>query len=46
VSKDNNYTRYTFPVKPGVKSMRSGRKGTGIYSSAATSMIAKWTGNN
>ena len=43
VAQDKNWTRYTFPVKPGVNSMRSGRKGTGMYTSMA-SMIAKWTG--
>jgi hypothetical protein len=30
-------------VKPGVNSMRSARRGTGMYTSMA-SMIAKWTG--
>lgn len=43
ISQDDTWTRYTFPVKPGVNSMRSGRKGTGMYTSMA-SMIAKWTG--
>lgn len=43
VAQDDTWTRYTFPVKPGVNSMRSGRKGTGMYTSMA-SMIAKWTG--
>jgi GNAT superfamily N-acetyltransferase len=44
IAQDNDWTRYTFPVRPGERSMRSSRKGTGIYSSASTSMIAKWTG--
>ena len=42
--QDKNYTHYTFPVEPGRRSMRSGRPGTGIYSSPSTTMIAKWTG--
>jgi ribosomal protein S18 acetylase RimI-like enzyme len=43
IAQDENWTRYTFPVKPGVNSMRSSRRGTGIYTSMA-SMIAKWAG--
>jgi GNAT superfamily N-acetyltransferase len=43
VAQDDDWTRYTFPVKPGVNSMRSARRGTGMYTSQA-SMIAKWTG--
>ena len=43
ISHDDTWTRYTFPVKPGTHSMRSGRHGTGMYSSMA-SMLAKWTG--
>jgi GNAT superfamily N-acetyltransferase len=43
IAQDDTWTRYTFPVKPGVNSMRSGRYGTGMYTSMA-SMIAKWTG--
>lgn len=43
VNRNADWTRYTFPVKPGSSSMRSGRRGTGIYTSQA-SMIAKWTG--
>jgi GNAT superfamily N-acetyltransferase len=43
VAQDETWTRYTFPVKPGVNSMRSGRRGTGMYTSQA-SMIARWTG--
>jgi ribosomal protein S18 acetylase RimI-like enzyme len=43
VKQDDNWTRYTFPVRPGKASMRSGRPGTGIYTSQA-SMIARWTG--
>jgi GNAT superfamily N-acetyltransferase len=43
VAQDDDWTRYTFPVKPGVNSMRSGRRGTGMYNSQA-SMIARWTG--
>ena len=42
VDQNADWTRYTFPVKPGTSSMRSGRRGTGIYTSQA-SMIAKWT---
>jgi GNAT superfamily N-acetyltransferase len=43
VAQDKDWTRYTFSVKPGVNSMRSARRGTGMYTSQA-SMIAKWTG--
>ena len=43
VKQDADWTRYTFPVKPGSSSMRSGRRGTGIYTSQA-SMLARWTG--
>jgi GNAT superfamily N-acetyltransferase len=43
VDQNADWTRYTFPVKSGSASMRSGRRGTGIYTSMA-SMIAKWTG--
>ena len=43
VKQDAEWTRYTFPVQPGKQSMRSGRRGTGLYNSQAT-MIAKWTG--
>ena len=43
IDQDKTWTRYTFPVKPGTHSMRSGRRGTGMYTSQA-SMIAKWTG--
>jgi hypothetical protein len=44
VAQDNTWTRITFPVEPGTRSMRSTRRGTGIYSSNRVSMIAKWTG--
>ena len=43
VDQNADWTRYTFPVEAGSRSMRSGRRGTGIYTSHA-SMIAKWTG--
>jgi GNAT superfamily N-acetyltransferase len=43
VAQDDDWTRYTFPVKPGVNSMRSGRRGTGMYTSQA-SMLARWRG--
>jgi hypothetical protein len=43
VKQDDQWTRYTFPVQPGKRSMRSGRPGTGLYTSQAT-MIARWTG--
>jgi ribosomal protein S18 acetylase RimI-like enzyme len=43
IAQDKNWTKYTFPVRPGVNSMRSARHGTGMYTSQA-SMIAKWTG--
>ena len=44
VAQDDTWTRYTFPVRPGIRSMRSSRHGTGIYSNPHVSMIAKWTG--
>ena len=44
VNQNDTWTRYTFPVEPGRRSMRSTRSGTGIYSSQYVSMIAKWTG--
>jgi GNAT superfamily N-acetyltransferase len=43
IKQDKDWTRYTFPVQPGTHSMRSGRRGTGMYTSQA-SMIARWTG--
>jgi GNAT superfamily N-acetyltransferase len=43
VKQDADWTRYTFPVESGTRSMRSARRGTGLYNSQAT-MIAKWTG--
>jgi len=43
IAQDDTWTRYTFPVTPGVRSMRSARHGTGMYTSHA-SMIARWTG--
>jgi GNAT superfamily N-acetyltransferase len=43
VKQDADWTRYTFPVRPGKQSMRSGRPGAGLYNSQAT-MIARWTG--
>jgi GNAT superfamily N-acetyltransferase len=43
ISQGKDWTRYMFPVRPGTHSMRSGRHGTGMYTSQA-SMIAKWTG--
>jgi GNAT superfamily N-acetyltransferase len=42
--QNKKHTGFTFPVKPGTHSMRSGRKGTGIYTSPSTTMIARWTG--
>jgi len=44
VDQNDTWTRYTFPVEPGRRSMRSTRPGIGIYSSQYVSMIAKWTG--
>jgi GNAT superfamily N-acetyltransferase len=44
VDQNERWTRYTFPVKPGRRSMRSTRRGTGIYSSNRVSMIARWSG--
>jgi len=43
IDQNETWTRYTFPVKPGIHSMRSSRRGTGMYTSQA-SMIARWTG--
>jgi GNAT superfamily N-acetyltransferase len=45
VDQNDTWTRYTFPVEPGRRSMRSTRSGTGIYSSQYVSMIAKWVGH-
>jgi GNAT superfamily N-acetyltransferase len=44
VDQNDTWTRYTFPVEPGKRSMRSTRRGTGIYSSQHVSMIAQWRG--
>jgi GNAT superfamily N-acetyltransferase len=44
VFQNKRHTGFTFPVRPGKNSMRSGRQGTGIYTSPSTTMIAKWTG--
>ena len=44
VDQNDTWTRYTFPVEPGRRRMRSTRPGTGIYSSQHVSMIARWTG--
>jgi GNAT superfamily N-acetyltransferase len=44
VDQNDTWTRYTFPVEPGKRSMRSTRRGTGIYSSQYVSMVARWTG--
>jgi GNAT superfamily N-acetyltransferase len=44
VLQDKNYTHYTFPVRAGRRSMRSGRPGTGIYTRPDTTMVARWTG--
>jgi GNAT superfamily N-acetyltransferase len=43
IDQTDEWTRYTFPVAPGKHSMRTGRRGAGLYNSMA-SMIAKWTG--
>ena len=43
IDQNEQWTRYTFPVQPGVHSMRSRRPGTGIYT-GQTSMLARWTG--
>jgi ribosomal protein S18 acetylase RimI-like enzyme len=45
VLQDKNYTHYTFPVRAGRRSMRTNRPGTGLYSRADTTMIARWTGS-
>jgi GNAT superfamily N-acetyltransferase len=44
IAQNKDWTKYTFPVRPGVNSMRSARRGAGMYTSQA-SMIAKWTGS-
>jgi hypothetical protein len=44
VDQNATWTRYTFHVEPGTRSMRSTRRGTGIYSSNRVSMIARWLG--
>jgi GNAT superfamily N-acetyltransferase len=45
VDQNKTWTRFTFPVEPGSRSMRSTRRGTGVYSSARTTMIARWMGS-
>jgi len=40
--KTEHAVTYSFPAIEGSRSMRSGRRGTGIYSRAASSMIAQW----
>ncbi len=40
IAQDKNWTRYTFPVRPGIHGMRSQRPGVGLYTSQA-SMIAR-----
>jgi GNAT superfamily N-acetyltransferase len=45
VDQNETWTRFTFPVEPGQRSMRSTRRGTGVYSSARTTMIARWMGS-
>jgi GNAT superfamily N-acetyltransferase len=43
IDQNKTWTRYTFPVRPGIHSMRSHRPGTGIYTSQV-SMLARWRG--
>ena len=45
VDQNERWTRFTFPVEPGRRSMRSTRRGTGVYSSARATMIARWMGS-
>ena len=45
VDQNKDWTRYIFPVAAGKQSMRSGRPGTGLYTSRAT-MIAQWKGQS
>lgn len=40
--EDDERITYSFPVIEGSQSMRSARRGTGIYSSANATMIAQW----
>jgi len=42
--RNQRYVTHTFPVGAGSRSMKSARPGTGIYNTANSSMIAKWTG--
>jgi GNAT superfamily N-acetyltransferase len=44
IDQNADWTRYTFPVAPGKRSMRTGRRGAGLYNSQA-SMLARWTGS-
>jgi GNAT superfamily N-acetyltransferase len=44
VDQNKRWTRFTFPVEPGSRSMRSTRRGTGVYSNVRTTMIARWMG--
>ena len=45
VDQNKTWTRFTFPVEPGSRSMRSTRRGTGVYSNVRTTMIARWMGS-
>lgn len=44
ISQNKKRTRFLFPVKASKHSMRSGRSGTGLYTSPSASMIARWQG--
>ena len=44
VSDSGKFVTYTFPVGAGVRSMKSQRPGSGLYSSPTASMIAQWRG--
>lgn len=46
IGKNEHWITYTFPVIGGSRSMKSTRRGTGIYSNVRTSMIARWKGTN
>jgi GNAT superfamily N-acetyltransferase len=45
LGQNQQYVFYTFPVKPGSRSMKSGQRGTPLYSyDTPSTMIAQWTG--
>ena len=45
IGQNKQYVFYTFPVKPGSRSMKSAQHGVALYSyDTPSTMIAQWTG--